>query len=95
MFYLVLASREHDLVANPFHVFQEHFLPAAVIEFRRPAVGVPGDPLGGFKSAVIFQKIRNAGRPEGVGRIVGWQAGLFESSLEHVRGVSAHKRPAR
>ena len=24
-----------------------------------------------------------------------WQSGLFESSFEHVRGVRAHKRPAR
>jgi len=31
---------------------------------RRPAVGVAADALCGFKGAVIFQKIRDAGRPE-------------------------------
>jgi hypothetical protein len=36
-------------------------LAAAVIEFCGPAVGVAGDSLSGFKSAVIFQKIRDAG----------------------------------
>jgi len=51
-------------VANAFHVLQEHLLAAAVIEFGGPAVGVAGDALSGFKSAVIFQKIRDAGRPE-------------------------------
>ena len=35
---------------------------AAVIEFRGPSIGVAGDPLSGFQSAVIFQKIRDAGR---------------------------------
>jgi hypothetical protein len=39
---------------------------AAVIEFRGPAVGVAGNSLSGFKSAVIFQKIRDACRSEGV-----------------------------
>ena len=78
------------LISNPLHVFQENLLAAAVIEFRGPAVGVAGNALGGFKGAVIFQKIRDAGRPEGVRRIVSWQSGLFESSFEHVRGVGAH-----
>jgi hypothetical protein len=52
------------LVANPLHVLQENLLTAAVIKFRGPAVGVAGDSLSRFKSAVIFQKIRDAGRPE-------------------------------
>ena len=64
MFYLVLASREHDLVANPFHVFEQDLLAAAVIEFGGPAVGVAGDSLRGFKGTVIFEKIRDAGGPE-------------------------------
>jgi hypothetical protein len=51
-------------VPNPFHVFQEDLLPAAVIKLCGPAVGVDGDSLSDFKSAVIFQKIRDAGRPE-------------------------------
>ena len=46
------------------HVLEENLLAAAVIEFRGPAVGVAGDSLSGFKGAVIFQKIRDAGRPE-------------------------------
>jgi hypothetical protein len=29
-----------------------------------PAVSVAGDSLSGFKSAVIFQKVRDAGRNE-------------------------------
>jgi hypothetical protein len=32
-------------VPNPFHIFKEYLLAAAVIEFGDPAVGVPGDPL--------------------------------------------------
>jgi len=46
------------------HIFEQNLLSAAVIEFRGPAVGMAGDPLRGFKGAVIFQKIRDAGRPE-------------------------------
>jgi hypothetical protein len=46
------------------HVFEENILTATVINLCRPAVGVAGDSLGGFKSTVIFQKIRDAGRPE-------------------------------
>ena len=46
------------------HIFEQNLLSAAVIEFRGPAVGVAGDSLSGFKSAVIFQKIRDTGRPK-------------------------------
>ena len=49
---------------NPLHVLEQNLLAAAVIEFRGPAVGVAGDPLSGFQGAVIFQKIRDTGRPE-------------------------------
>jgi hypothetical protein len=52
------------LVSNPLHIFEQNLLTAAVVEFRSAAVGVAGDSLSGFKSAVIFQKIRDAGRPE-------------------------------
>jgi hypothetical protein len=52
------------LVANPLHVLEQNLLTAAVVEFCGPAVGVAGDSLSGFKGAVIFQKIRDAGRPE-------------------------------
>ena len=83
------------LIPNPFHVLQENLLPAAVIEFRRSAVGVAGDSLSGFQGAVIFQKIRDPGRPERVRRIVSRQPRLFEPALEHIRGVRAYERPAR
>ncbi len=53
-----------QLIPDPLHILQEHLLAAAIVEFRGPAVGVAGDPLGGFKGAVIFQKIRDAGRAE-------------------------------
>jgi hypothetical protein len=53
-----------------FQIFQKHFLSTTIIEFRGAAFGVAGDPLSGFQGAVIFQKIRDAGRPEGVRRIV-------------------------
>ena len=49
---------------NPLHVLEEDLLAAAVIKFRGPAVGVAGDSLSGFQGTVIFQKIRDAGRPE-------------------------------
>jgi hypothetical protein len=51
-------------IPNPLHVLQENFLAAAVIEFRGAAVGVTGDSLSGFQGTVIFQKVRDAGRPE-------------------------------
>ena len=51
-------------IPNSLHVVQENLLTAAVIEFRSPAVGMAGDPLSGFKGAIIFQKIRDPGRPE-------------------------------
>jgi hypothetical protein len=46
------------------NVLWEHFLPTPTIKFRRPAVGVTGNALSSFKSALIFQKIRDAGCPE-------------------------------
>jgi hypothetical protein len=49
-------------IPNPLHVLEEHLLTAAIVEFRGPAVGVAGDSLSGFQGAVIFQKIRDAGR---------------------------------
>jgi hypothetical protein len=52
------------LVPNPLHVLEQNLLSAAVIEFRGPAVGVTSDALSGFKGAVIFQKIRDPGRPK-------------------------------
>ena len=45
-------------------VLEENLLTAAIIQLCRPAVGVAGNTLSGFKSAVIFQKIRDAGCPE-------------------------------
>jgi hypothetical protein len=54
-----------QLIPDPLHILQEHLLAAAVIQFRGPAVGVAGDSLSGLKSAVIFQKIRDAGRSVG------------------------------
>ena len=60
------------LVSNPLHILQQNLLAAAVIEFRGPAVGVAGDSLSGFKGTVIFQKIRDTGRPKGVRGIVSW-----------------------
>jgi hypothetical protein len=52
------------LVADPLHVLREHLLAAAVIKLCRTTVGMASDSLSGFKSAVIFQKIRDAGRAE-------------------------------
>jgi hypothetical protein len=40
------------------------FWAAAVIEFRDAAVDMAGNSLSGCKGVVIFQKIRDAGRPE-------------------------------
>jgi hypothetical protein len=51
-------------VPNSFHIFEQYLLAAAVIKLRGPAVGVTGNALGSLQSAVIFQKIRDAGRPE-------------------------------
>jgi hypothetical protein len=51
-------------ISNPLHVFEQNLLTAAVIEFRGPAVGVTRDSLSGFQGDVIFQKIRDAGRPK-------------------------------
>jgi hypothetical protein len=51
-------------IPNPLHILEQNLLPTAVIEFRGSAVGVTGDSLSGFQGAVIFQKNRDAGRPE-------------------------------
>jgi hypothetical protein len=53
-----------DLIPNPLHVLEQNLLAAPVIEFRSSAVGVACNPLSGFEGAVIFQKIRNPGRPK-------------------------------
>jgi hypothetical protein len=37
-------------------VLEENLLTAAIIQLCRPAVGVAGNTLSGFKSAVIFQQ---------------------------------------
>jgi hypothetical protein len=39
-------------------------LTAAIIEFCGPAVGMTGDSLSGYKGAIVFQKMRDAGRLE-------------------------------
>jgi DNA-binding transcriptional LysR family regulator len=52
------------LIANPLHILEQYLLTTAVIEFRGPTIGVAGDPLSGLQSAVVFQKIRDAGGPE-------------------------------
>jgi hypothetical protein len=57
-------SIQLDSVSNPLHILEQNLLTAAIIEFRSSAVGVAGDSLSGFKGAVIFQKIRDAGRPK-------------------------------
>jgi hypothetical protein len=56
-------------VANPLHVLEQNLLAAAAVKFRRLAVGVASYSLSGFQSVVIFQKIRDACRPERVRRI--------------------------
>ena len=52
------------LIPNSFHIFEQHLLAAAVIEFRGAAVSVAGNPLRGLKGPVVFQKIRDTGCPE-------------------------------
>ena len=42
-----------------------------------------------FQTAVIFEKIRDAGRPERVRRIVSRQPGLLKPSFKRVRGIGA------
>jgi hypothetical protein len=43
---------------------EQNLLTAAVIEFRGAAIGVASDALSSFEGAVVFQKIRDTGRPE-------------------------------
>jgi len=50
------------LISNPLHVLEQDFLASPIVQLGGSTVGVTGDPLGGFKSAVIFQKIRDTGR---------------------------------
>src|SRR5271165_6011768 len=91
----VLIGARFISIPNALHIFDQDLLPAAIIEFRSPAVRVAGDSLSGFKGTVIFKKIRDTGRPEGVRRIVRRQTGLFEPPFQHVRGISTDKRPTR
>jgi hypothetical protein len=53
-----------------FHILEQNLLAAAVIQLCRSAVGVTSDSLSGFNGAIIFQKICDTSRPEGVRRIV-------------------------
>jgi hypothetical protein len=71
MIFLILLSEwkkesgqafDGPLITNPLHVLEQSLLTAAVIELRCAAVGMAGDSLSGFQGAVIFQKIRDAGR---------------------------------
>lgn len=54
-----LARFERSMVANTesFPILQQYFLTVAVIEFRGSAIGEARDALGGFRHAVIFQKL--------------------------------------
>jgi hypothetical protein len=52
------------LIPDSLHILEQNLLAAAVIQLCGPAIGVAGDSLSGFQGAVIFQKIRDAGRPE-------------------------------
>jgi hypothetical protein len=53
-----------------FRDFEKHLLAGAVLEFRGAALSVAGHALSGFESAIVFQKVRDAGRPRSVRRIV-------------------------
>jgi hypothetical protein len=58
-------SAQFELNIESFpNVFQQNLLTAAVVEFRRSAVGVAGDSLSGFQGAVMLQKIRDPRRPK-------------------------------
>jgi hypothetical protein len=46
------------------HVSEQDLLTAAVIELCGPPTGVASNPLSSFKRAVIFEEIRDTGRPE-------------------------------
>jgi hypothetical protein len=49
-------SRSGVFVPDPFHVFEENLLAAAVIEFRGPAVGVAGDSLAASRVPSFSRK---------------------------------------
>jgi hypothetical protein len=51
-------------------------------QFGRPAVGVSSDSLSGFKGAIIFEKIRDAGGP---GRVQRMAAVRGDEALEFSR----------
>ena len=57
-------SYPEDFNIESFPYLRGNLLTAAVIKLGGPAVGMAGDSLSGFKGVVIFQKIRDAGRPE-------------------------------
>jgi hypothetical protein len=42
------------LIPDPFHILDQHFLAAAVIQFCGSAVGVAGDPLGHLQRSSVF-----------------------------------------
>jgi hypothetical protein len=51
-------------VPDAFHILKQDLLTTTIIEFGSTAIGVPGNALGGFERAVIFEEIRDTGRPE-------------------------------
>jgi hypothetical protein len=49
-------------VSDAFHILEQNLLTTPIVEFGSTAIGVAGDALSGLQSAVIFEKIRDAGR---------------------------------
>jgi hypothetical protein len=66
-----------------FHIFDQDFLPTAIIQLCRPTIGMTGNPLCHFKRSSILQEIRYSGSPKRMGRECIRQPGVFEPAFEH------------
>src|SRR5258708_10917304 len=75
-------DERRNLVANPFHVLDEHLLGSSVIQFAGTAIGVPGYLLSNLKGTFICKQVSNARCAKTVCRIMLLQAGLAHAPLE-------------
>jgi len=66
-----------------------------VVNPGRVRGGVPGDVLGSFQIAIVFEVGRDAGRAERVaGDLGGIEAGLLGSPLDHLEDIVGLEAPA-
>ena len=73
--------------SNPFDVIERRPVVATVVELRRSAVRVAGNPLRHFKVAAVLQIGRDSRRSEAMARESASKLRASDSALNHLVGV--------